>query len=78
MRERLFRGIALAGVAATSIFAATPAFAQESQAETAVPEGEIVVTATKRAESLQSIPISVSAIGGDTLSKSRVVKSTAW
>ncbi|MFN3457490.1 MAG: TonB-dependent receptor [Novosphingobium sp.] len=73
MRERLFRGIALAGVAATSIFIATPALAQESQAETAVPDGEIVVTATKRAESLQSIPISVSAIGGETLSKSRIV-----
>lgn len=73
MRERLFRGIALAGVAATSIFTATPALAQDAQAENAVPDGEIVVTATKRAESLQSIPISVSAIGGETLAKARIV-----
>ncbi|MFY7835835.1 MAG: TonB-dependent receptor domain-containing protein [Novosphingobium sp.] len=72
MRERLYRGIALAGIATASIFAATPAFAQDAQAETAVPDGEIVVTATKRAESLQSVPISVSAIGGDTLAKARV------
>jgi iron complex outermembrane recepter protein len=72
MRERLYRGIALAGVAAASIFAAAPVLAQEVQSDRAVPDGEIVVTATKRAESLQSVPISVSAIGGDTLAKARV------
>ncbi|OYW50006.1 MAG: TonB-dependent receptor [Novosphingobium sp. 28-62-57] len=72
MRERLYRGIALAGVAAASILAATPVLAQEAQAESTFADGEIVVTATKRAESLQSVPISVTAIGGDTLAKSRV------
>ncbi len=73
MRERLVRSIAMAGVASGSILLASPAIAQQTQAEEAVPEGEIVVTATKRAESLQSVPISVSAIGGDALSKSRVM-----
>jgi iron complex outermembrane receptor protein len=73
MRERLVRSIAMAGVASGSILLASPAFAQQAQADDAVPEGEIVVTATKRAESLQSVPISVSAIGGDALSKSRVM-----
>lgn len=73
MRERLFRSIAMAGVASGSILLASPAFAQQAQADEAVPDGEIVVTATKRAESLQSVPISVSAIGGDALSKSRVM-----
>ena len=72
MRERLYRGIALAGVAAASITLATPALAQEAQANEPVPDGQIVVTATKRAESLQSVPISVTAIGGDTLAKARV------
>lgn len=72
MRERLYRGIALAGVAAASITVTAPTFAQEAQAENAFADGEIVVTATKRAESLQSVPISVSAIGGDTLAKARV------
>ncbi|MEL0209686.1 MAG: TonB-dependent receptor plug domain-containing protein, partial [Novosphingobium sp.] len=63
----------MAGVASGAILLASPAFAQQAQADDAVPEGEIVVTATKRAESLQSVPISVSAIGGDALSKSRVM-----
>jgi iron complex outermembrane receptor protein len=50
---------------------AAPARAEEAAAPATAP-GDIVVTATKRSESLQSVPISVSAIGGDTLSKSRV------
>ena len=36
---------------------------------------EIVVTATKRAEKLQDIPISIAAIGGDTLAQSRVTQA---
>ena len=48
-----------------------PAGAPAAAGPDAIAPGEIVVTATKRAESLQSVPISVSAIGGDTLSKSR-------
>ena len=49
-----------------------------TNAQTATEEAdpnEIIVTATKRAENLQSIPISVSAITGDTLSKSRVTQA---
>ncbi|MFN4135550.1 MAG: TonB-dependent receptor [Novosphingobium sp.] len=78
MRERHYRGIALAGVAAASLVFAVPAMAQDgttpqdTQAADDPLSGEIVVTATKRAESLQSVPISVSAIGGDTLAKARV------
>lgn len=40
-----------------------------------VADTEIVITATKRAERLQDVPISVSAIGGDQLSKSRVTNA---
>ncbi|WP_372732175.1 TonB-dependent receptor [Novosphingobium sp.] len=72
MRERLFRGTALAGVAIASAFHLTPAMAQDAKAENVIPEGEIVVTAAKRSESLQAVPISISAISGDTLAKSRV------
>ncbi|MGD9471703.1 MAG: TonB-dependent receptor [Novosphingobium sp.] len=55
------------------------AWAQEvPQAEAAQGEsetaGEIVVTATKRQEKLQEVPISLSAISGDSVSKSRVTQ----
>lgn len=52
MRERLFRGTALAGVAIASAFHLTPAMAQDAKGENVIPEGEIVVTAAKRSESL--------------------------
>jgi iron complex outermembrane receptor protein len=53
--------------------ACAPAMAQDAlQGASDAPEGEIVVTAAKRSESLQAVPISVSAIGGDALSKSRI------
>ena len=52
---------ALAAATATS-----PAMAQETQSEESTDfNNEIVVTATKRVESVQDIPISVSVIGGD-------------
>lgn len=51
----------------------TGAYAQAAVDE--ADANEIIVTATKRAENLQSIPISVSAITGDTLSKSRVTQA---
>lgn len=66
---------------------ATPAFAQEqaSAAEPAVDqpapateveaveESEIVVTAQKRSENVQDVPISVAAFSGDTLERNNVV-----
>ena len=64
----------LPSLAALSIaMSCTPALAQTSGSESAgsVP-GEIIVTATKRSESLQSVPISISAIGGDALTKAQM------
>jgi len=57
--------------------AATIAQAQTTAAPVAaaIDSNEIIVTATKRAESVQDIPIAVSAIGGDALSKSRVTQA---
>lgn len=58
--------LATAGLAALS----TPARAQDAQdTETAVDDGEIVVTATRRAERLQDVPLAVNAISGDDLAE---------
>lgn len=48
---------------------ATPAIAQE-QAPPAEDNGEIIVTATRRATSLSDTPIAISAIGSDALARS--------
>lgn len=57
---------ALSGALLTGLTLAAPAQSQD------VLQGEIVVTAAKRSENVQAVPISISAIGGDTLTKSRV------
>jgi iron complex outermembrane recepter protein len=51
-----------------------PALAQESTPETAVTRtlGVVTVTATKREESLQDVPISVSVVSGDDLSANAI------
>ena len=63
------RALALATTAVIGI--ATPALAQDTANEPA--DGEIVVTAQKRAESVQTVPISIAAFSGDTLDKQNVV-----
>lgn len=58
------------------LLAGTAGVAHAQEAAEAPPvDTEIVITATKRAERLQDVPISVSAIGGDQLSKSRVTNA---
>jgi iron complex outermembrane recepter protein len=64
------RGFALAGVAIASLMTAPGAFAQ---ADAQTPDttddsfGEIVVTAQRRSENIQNVPLSVSAVRGDDL-----------
>ena len=64
----------LSAIAFAAAMAALPgvALAQDAAAAKAPETGEIVVTAAKRAENVQAVPISISAIGGDALSKARV------
>lgn len=61
----------------TAIALLLAAAAQPVLAQQAADAGfeEIVVTATKRAEKLQDIPISIAAIGGDMLAQSRVTQA---
>ncbi len=60
---------ASAAVLALSVFAA-PALAQDATDDTdAQAPGEIVVTAQKRSESLQSVPVAVSVLSGESLSE---------
>jgi iron complex outermembrane receptor protein len=53
----------------SSMFAVSPGFAQDAQ--TAAPDmvEEIIVTAQKRAESVQDVPISIQALTGDDLNQ---------
>lgn len=53
-------------LASTAFCISMPAVAQDATAEEALP-GEIVVTATKREESLQKVPLSIQALGEETL-----------
>ena len=53
---------------ASSAISAVPAFAQEAQAEESVDDSDaIIVTAQKRSENLQNVPISIQALGTQKL-----------
>jgi iron complex outermembrane recepter protein len=55
---------------------AAPATAQERSASQAVPElTEIVVTARRRAENIENVPISITAISGDSLAERHITMS---
>lgn len=60
-----------------STFMATPALAQdngnEAQAEEAIDDNVIIVTATRRAEDVQDIPIAVTAVTPEQLDRQGVV-----
>ena len=69
----MVQGKGLSYLALAMGLAALPTFAHAQEAANAtVDNGEIVVTAAKRSENVQAVPISISAIGGDALAKARV------
>ena len=53
--------------ATASLFIAPAAFAQDETAQNSAALGEIVVTAQRREENLQDVPLSVTAVSGDQL-----------
>lgn len=65
------RSTFMGGAALAAMVAASPAMAQQTAASAALP-GDIIVTATKRSESLQIVPISVQALGSDRLDQHQV------
>ena len=74
MKSTLRSTSALALAATSLVLFAAPAFAQDAPADSASAEeaapGEIVVTAQKRSERLQDVPVAVSVLGADALSNS--------
>ena len=68
MRRALLCGVALTGLAAMP----SAAFAQDAGTDTAAPaedDNVIIVQARRQNETLQEVPVTVTAIGGDTLQK---------
>lgn len=62
-KSKLSRSVVVrAPLASAVLLALSPAYAQQT-----VQLGEVVVTAQKRAESLQDVPLSIQAIGGERL-----------
>ncbi|MFN3450999.1 MAG: TonB-dependent receptor [Sphingorhabdus sp.] len=63
----LMASSAAIAVATTSLFIAPAAYAQDETAQNGAALGEIVVTAQRREENLQDVPLSVTAVSGDQL-----------
>lgn len=73
--EKLMRRIQLISTSLLALSIAHPAFAQTAPqaAETSAADSdEIIVTATKREQTLQDVPISVSVTGSDTVEKAQI------
>ena len=71
----LFKAAMLSTISVASLSTGSAAFAQQdpqAEAEEAVDENVIIVTATKREQTLQEIPISVSVTSGETIEQAQI------
>ena len=75
-RNRMKESCYLAGIATLAMAVATPA---QAQAETAGNGGldQIIVTAQKRSENLQTAPLAISAVTADTIQQRGIVDVTS-
>ena len=80
MKTTRFLVAGLLGSAATAAFLTAPASAQTTDAHQAAPvvddDNVIVVTARRREESIQDVPLSITAISGEALAKSGTLEIT--
>ncbi len=60
----------LLGSVTAMVLPATPVFAQDAEPGAAAAGDEIIVTATRREERLQDVPLSVTAVSGESLAQS--------
>lgn len=72
--NRVFKTAMLSTISIASMGLASTAYAQDEtpQAEEAADENVIIVTATKREQTLQEIPISVSVTSGETIEQAQI------
>ncbi|MFM5929799.1 MAG: TonB-dependent receptor [Novosphingobium sp.] len=67
MRKSIYRSIAMSALASSALAGfATPAFAQDAAAEEPA-DGEIIVSARRRDETLQSTPVAITAVSAASL-----------
>lgn len=66
------KSLGFALVSSTALICPTAAFAADAAADDAVDNGEIVVTAQRREESLQKVPLSINVLGADKLENAQV------
>ena len=80
MNSTRFLAASLLGGVATAAFFAAPASAQESDEAVAAPavadDNVIVVTARRREESIQDVPLSITALSGEQLTKTGTLEIT--
>ena len=63
--KSIIKGVSLLAIAASG--AAMPAYAQTTPAASAADDGAIIVTARKREENLQDVPLSITALTAEAI-----------